>query len=679
MVTRTAGRIAWSLFAASAALSAAAVALSFATGHDELGAVAVALIAGIPFPGIGALIASRFPRNPIGWIFVAVGLFQAVETSSYQYGYYGLITDPGSLPLAGLAAWLSFWTWMPSLALLLTFLLLLFPDGRLPSARWRWAAWGAGAGIVLLLLGVGAGAAGIRPAELITEDIQGFSPAATITAAAGAVLVLVSAIASVVALIVRFRRSRGEEREQLKWMAFAGSLAFVGVAIQFTPASTAGGWFGFVVTNLIVVGILAVPVAAGIAILKYRLYAIDVVINKTVVFGLLAAFIAAVYVAIVVGVGALVGGTGNVVLSAIAAAVVAIAFQPVRRRAQRLANRLVYGRRATPYEVLSSLSDRLSESYSVDAVLPEMAAVIGEGMGASGARVWLAVGADLRPVAAWPANGVVQPPVHGHEALPDRAFEVRHRGEVLGAITVAMPPGEPLSGAQEKLMADVAAQAGLVLRNVRLVEELRESRRRIVAAQDERARKLERDLHDGAQQQLVALAVKQRLAASLVGSDGDRLRSLLEDLQAEAGEALETLRDLARGIYPPLLADRGLAEALGAQARKASIPVSLESSAIGRYPQEIESTAYFCCLEALANVAKYADASGAEIRLSARGDELVFEVIDDGRGFDPTAIRRGSGLQGMADRLDAIGGTLDVRSEIGVGTTVTGRLPVRAG
>ena len=176
----------------------------------------------------------------------------------------------------------------------------------------------------------------------------------------------------------------------------------------------------------------------------------------------------------------------------------------------------------------------------------------------------------------------------------------------------------------------------------------------------------------------MALAVKQRLAATVVRHDPDRAAEMLEELQTETAAALENLRDLARGIYPPLLADKGLAAALESQARKAAVPTTVESDGIGRYPQDVESALYFCCLEALQNVAKYTHATHAEVRLSANGDELAFEVLDDGDGFDPSAMRRGSGLQGMGDRLDAIGGTLEVRSQPGRGTTVTGRVSVGA-
>jgi signal transduction histidine kinase len=244
-------------------------------------------------------------------------------------------------------------------------------------------------------------------------------------------------------------------------------------------------------------------------------------------------------------------------------------------------------------------------------------------------------------------------------------------------------PGERLTPAEEHLAKDLASGAGLVLRNVRLteeirhrMEEIRESRTRIVAASDAERRRLERNIHDGAQQQLVALAVKVRLARGLAGRDPMKAGQLLEQTEAEVGQALEDLRDLARGIYPPLLADQGLVAALESQARRAPLPVRVEVEGIGRYSQEHEAAAYFCVLEALQNVAKYAAASKAIVRLTESDGVLTFEVEDDGAGFDPSARGYGTGMQGMADRLSALGGELRVRSAPGAGTRVTGRVPV---
>ncbi len=252
---------------------------------------------------------------------------------------------------------------------------------------------------------------------------------------------------------------------------------------------------------------------------------------------------------------------------------------------------------------------------------------------------------------------------------------MRDHGELLGALAVEMPASDPIGPTRQRLMRDLAAQAGLVLRNVRLIEELRDSRRRIVRAQDEERRRLERNLHDGAQQQLVALSVQLKLLEQQIERDPQEARSLATRLQSTTTSALEDLRDLARGIYPPLLADQGLVAALEAQARKAAVRTQIDAGDIGRYDRDIEAAVYFSTLEALNNVAKYADATNAHIRLARVDGQLIFEVTDDGRGFDPVATGYGTGLQGMTDRLEAIGGTLSIRSAAGEGTTVTGTVP----
>ncbi|MGZ4147940.1 MAG: histidine kinase, partial [Actinomycetota bacterium] len=440
---------------------------------------------------------------------------------------------------------------------------------------------------------------------------------------------------------------------------------------------------------LIVLGFgVAVPVSCGIAILKHGLYELDVVISKTVLYALLAAFFTAVYLAIVVGVGTAIGSSRNTFLTVLAAATIAVAFNPVRDRAKRLANRLVYGNRASPYEVLSEFSERVAGTYALEDVLPRMASLVGQGTGARDAVVWLRMGGELRPVATWGSSGEPAAVPMSNGELPaiteaSKVAAVSDRGELLGALTVTKASNDPLTVVEERLVEDLAAQAGLVLRNVRLteelranLEELRASRQRLVTAQDGERRRIERNIHDGAQQQLVALAVQARLTESLAGKDADRERELLRQLQRGLQEALDDLRDLARGIYPPLLADQGLHAALQAQARRSPIAVVVEADGIGRYPQEAEAAVYFCVLEALQNVAKYADASGAAVRLGGDESELRFEVRDDGLGFDTASTSYGTGLQGMADRLAALGGDLRVESSPGTGTTVTGAHPV---
>jgi signal transduction histidine kinase len=628
-------------------------------------------------PIIGVVLATRRTSNPIGWMFLIAGFFLGLGSFTQQYALRGLIVEPGSLPLVYGAAWVANWSWAIPVGVL-PLLFLLFPDGSLPSARWRWVAWLDATVITALTVGamVLAASEWSTPFSADAGDASGsLSSLSIITFGISFLLVLVCLPVSFVGLVARFRRARGEERLQLKW--FVTAAAFVAASFAVTGIFTG-------VELLSTFSLLFLYASIAISVLKYRLYDIDVVIGRAVVFTVLAAFITVVYIGLVVGVGTLVGNDRSPLLSAVAAAVVAVAFQPVRERARRLANRVVYGKRATPYEVLAGFAERASETYSTDDVLPRLVRVLAEGIGAERATVWLAVGSELRPASSWPAGATASPVLRrsgSDQELPafsdrERAFPVRHGGELLGAISVVTPVTEPLGPDRERLVSDVAAQTGLVLRNVRLIEDLRESRRRIVATQDVRAKALERNIHDGAQQQLVALAVKQRLAESLVDRDPAKAKSMLADIQTETHEALENLRDLARGIYPPLLADQGLAAALQAQARKSVVPVDVHADGIGRCSQEVESAVYFSCLEAMQNVAKYAHASHVTIDLEQAGASLWFAVVDDGVGFDVDATSYGTGLQGMADRLDAISGSLEVRSAPGEGTTIEGMVPL---
>jgi signal transduction histidine kinase len=262
--------------------------------------------------------------------------------------------------------------------------------------------------------------------------------------------------------------------------------------------------------------------------------------------------------------------------------------------------------------------------------------------------------------------------------LPDAEMSVPvvHQGELLGAISVKMPKGEPLRPAGQQLVADVASQAGLVLSNAGLIEDLRASRQRLVTAQDEARRRLERNLHDGAQQDLVAVAIKVRLGTD--AEDLTQAKEIFGELQTDTAAALENLRDIARGIYPPLLADLGLAAALSAQASKSPLPVTVDADGIGRFGQDTEAAVYFCCLEALQNTIKYAHATLAQICLQAQNGSLRFTVSDDGTGYDTRHTPTGSGLRNMADRLAALGGRLQVQSAPHHGTTVTGHLPAAA-
>jgi signal transduction histidine kinase len=704
---RVASWVAWAAWAITAASLAATIVISIVAKTDEtdLFTYTVAPVAVMGFATVGALIVSRRQGNRIGWLLCWVAFAFAFSGLAGAYARYALDEAVRLLPATTLAAWLNR-VGAPAVLLPLPLLFLLFPDGQVPSKRWRPVLWTLLAGIA-----VNIAAFGLTPGPLSSGFTEirsrvdnpiglplAWKGTVEAVATVAGLVVLLGGFVSAVALILRFRRSRGDERQQIKWLAYVGAAALIipltGLAIGLVrvvagihaPENDPIGNALFI--SFFVILMIGIPAACAIAAFKYRLYDLDIVVKKTVMFGLIALAITGVGLAAIALLPTFALGIGSDISlrSMLLGLALGLLVWPFRRFAGRIADRVVYGTRATPYEVLSEFSGRMAGTYSTDDVLPRMAEILGEGCGAERASVWLRVGTEIRLAASWPDEAEAGSPrirLIGDD-LPDfdgadHAFPVRHQGELLGVLTLAMPVTDPMNPARAKLARDVAAQAGLVLRNVRLIEELRASRQRLVTAQNEERQRIERNIHDGAQQQLVALSVQLRLAESMVGKEPEKERQLLHRLQAATAEALEDLRDLARGIYPPLLAEEGLVVAIESQARKSTTPVEVESKNLGRYPQHVEAAVYFCALEALNNVAKYADASRAHVRLTARDGALTFEVADDGVGFDPAETGYGTGLQGMADRLAAIGGDFEVRTRAGSGTTVTGTVPVREG
>jgi signal transduction histidine kinase len=690
----------------------------------KIGAYGFAAVAVVVYASVGGLIAARVPGNAIGWLLALEGLLLAVSMFLEQYGLRGLATAPGSLPAVRPISALGTSTQNMAVASLIV-LVLLFPGGRLPSRRWRPVLWIAIAAVMVSGFGQflqrgtviqGSLTNALSAAHVAFPNPYGVLPRNgwySDLLGVGALIGVIAALLTLISVFVRRRRASAELRQQLAWLAYVGALTLTFAALMILYSLATDDRDSLILNILFVLAfgtpIFGIPIACAVAVLRYRLYDLDVVVKKTVVAAVLAATFTAIYVLVVLGVGAATGRPGGNPLTFVAAALAAVLLQPVRTRAGQLADRLVYGRRATPYEVLSEFSEQIAGTYSTEDVLPRMARMLVEATGARRAEVWLRTASSEHLEAAWPsANGSAHATAMAAIAAPDgqgqamaapasgadaaapqaeepaggkddgiaRAFVVEHQGERLGALRITSSPREPLTPAGERLVRDVAAQAGLVLRNVALIDDLRSSRQRLVAAADEARRRLERNLHDGAQQRLVALRITLGLARQVAGSSSEEADELLAQTEQEAQEALEELRDLARGIYPPLLADLGLAAALEAQARKAALPVTVEAPGLGRYSQDIEAAVYFCVLEALQNVTKYAQARQARVTLRHDGRALAFTVGDDGRGFDQAATTMGTGVQGMADRLAALGGTLRVTSAPGHGTQVTGRVPV---
>ncbi|MFN8234143.1 MAG: histidine kinase [Actinomycetota bacterium] len=544
--------------------------LWLSTLGDRIGDPGMLLAFGL-FPVVGYLMATRRPDNSLSWIMLGIGAAMGLGSLADGYSAYAVGGGLGGRDLGLIAVALNGPLWIPVVVLPVTFLLLLFPDGHLPSPRWRWFARVLGASLVIayLTITLTPGRFGDEVAEFARFrnplGIEALRPVLNV-GMASLIMLPVGVIGSLVALIQRFRRSSGIERLQLRWLVSAGAV----VAILYTVAlliGFAGSWatsdqpaWMTALQNVAILSFGLIPVAIGVSVLRYHLFDIDVVINRAVLFGILAVFIAAVYVAIVVGVGALVGSRTDPIVSAAAAAAAALLFQPARRRARRLADRLVYGERAAPYEVLSEFSERLGNAYATEDLLPRMARALAGGTGAIRADVWIRVGDELVAEATWPEDAerpatIAASEDDAGEVGPHEMREpIRHDGALLGALSIVKRPGDPVTPTEEKLVRDVAAQAGLMMRNVALteqlrdhVEQLRASRQRLVNAQDEERRKLERNLHDGAQQQLVALSVKLRLAQGLVDRDPEATKAMLGELQTETGQAFDDLRDLARG------------------------------------------------------------------------------------------------------------------------------------
>jgi signal transduction histidine kinase len=630
----------------------------------------------IAFAIVGALIVWRRPRNRIGWVCCGIGVLWGVEEFVLGFYSYAVYAPHPPIPGTHLVAWLSGWIWILPVNLTFFFLPFLFPDGEPVSPRWWPLAWVALGGMAISITGATTGIAALSLPGQIIE--------------------LACAVLASCTLVIRYRRSGFEERQQIKWFAGASLLLAV-LTVAATIVSFVVYHNGYVVFNpvggiALPLGLAGLAAAIGISVLRYHLYDIGVFLRRSLVYAVLVALIGAIYLVLVVSIGTRIAPqttTADRAIPFVVAAILALIFQPVRSRLQRLANRLVYGKRATPYEVLANFSRGMSELYGDEDLTTRMARVLSEGTEADRAEVWLRVGDELRLAASWPAGaaGAASLRLESGEPppIPGAASEVpvRYQGELLGA--VAVMKREDMTPTETRLVNDLAHEAGLILKNERLtaelsqrLEELTISRRRLVTAQDTERRRIERNLHDGAQQDLIGLKLKLVAAQTMAATDPQQTQDMLQGLVTDVGNAVETLRELARGIYPAVLSDLGLAAALEAQARRSPLTVEVHADSLHRYPPEVEAAVYFCCLEALQNAIKHAQATTMVISVGESAGQLSFTAADDGQGIDVARARSGSGIQNMMDRMAALHGSLDLGTAPGGGTIVSGRLPVRA-
>ncbi len=535
-----------------------------------------------------------------------------------------------------------------------------------------------------------------------------------------AVVAGVFALVAIVGFFARCRAARtAHERARMQWVAWAvvvaGAISIV-VAVLHALVSWPEPVRGVAVATTVLIPLsLAFGASERIAV------RIDRLLVHTITLAGLAAMVAACYLLIVLGLGRTPTGDEQTLLglSMLAAAVAALLWIPVRERLTEVATRRVYGERHAPDEVLRTFGSRLTRALPLDELLLQLAESLKKTMALAVAEVWtrgtggleravsvpergpgrIAIGAEEEPVIARAGvSGVAWAKIWLPAVLEDdadvmRVAPITNSGELLGLIVVRRPGGAlQFSEADEQALTELARQVGLALHNVKLdsalqesldevrrqADELRASRTRIVEAGDAQRRAIERDLHDGAQQHLVALAVSVNLARQISDSDPEAAKGMLEQIGKDLQEAVQELRNLAHGIYPPLLMDRGLSEALSAAAGRAALPTGVEAEGIGRYAQQLEAAVYFCVLEALQNAAKHAG-PGSQASVSVREEEgaLLFDVVDDGAGFDTsTGAHHGHGFVNMSDRVGAIGGSIAVESSPGHGTRISGRIPL---
>ncbi len=706
--------------AATGGIALALLALACAVallGHvDEprvnVGFGLTSLALGAALGAVGCLLLGIRRGNVLGPLLTLAGGGLVAEFAFREYAYRGL-------PHAAAAAWAGLALDPLFFPVSIALILFFFPGVRV-AARWTWVLVG---GLALMATQVAVHALRSGPLEDETYGYwvpwDGVLPTdAPVDAILDALIVagILLLVAAVVTLLLRYVRADPDVRQRLKPLALAATIAVVCLALQLVPGLRDVATLAFVLALS-----AGFPIALAVGALRYRVWDFDPILVRTLVYGTLAAFVTVIYVAVVVGLSALSGARlrDNVAVSVAATALVAVSFGPVKQRIEHAARRLVYGVRASPYEALAALPHRLAEVPAVDEVLTSTAEALAQGLGVAAARVRAFVSGTTRE--AWSPSPPRSSPPQSSSAVGGSSsavggsasssavggltvVEVRHLGAVVGDVAVATWPDRQLSAADRSLLVDLAAQAGPALRGVALAAELearlvdlRASRQRLVSAQVQERRRLERDIHDGAQQQLVALAVAiqaaERLLDDVIGGnapledrrqDVERARTALYEAARQVQACIDDLRELARGVYPPVLAARGLVAALRARARTGGISVTHTPALDGlRFAADVELAVYFACLEAMQNVAKHAPGAAARLVLDYDGGVLSFVLSDDGPGFDGrevdgsgvgssggAAAGRGSGLVAMADRVGAAGGSVTVHAAPGAGTTV---------
>ncbi len=687
MNEQSARRLSWSIVALSVLLVFGGLALSV-LAQRAAGTEAIfshqffTPLLTITYCGVGALVASRHPRNPIGWMFCATGLLSAVNMLSAGYALYALAAAPAaSLPGAALARWLSSWIWLPNVLLPITFLLLLFPDGKLVSPRWRSVALAAGVGSVVFTLSIA-----LHPGPLDSFGITEANPlglaigeeSTSILMALAVPLLLVGIVGSIASLGVRFRNARGIERAQLKWLAFAGLIVLVANVLGSIPWLIWGDnpmmrELSIIITDITIVSIVA---AAGIAMLRHQLWDIHLLINRTLVYAALTTCVVAIHIVIVGAASVLLQSGGSWLVSLLGTGIVAVSFQPLRERLQHGVNRLMYGERDDPYVVLGRLSQRLEMVTASQSVLPTIAETVADAFKLPYAAIALREGEQF-VIAAECARS---PAFSRSVTVELESLPLIYQLETIGQMILApRAPGEPFSPPDRRLLESLARQAGIAAYNVRLTQDLQRSRERLVTTREEERRRLRRDLHDELGPIIAAMLFRLDVIYNLAEQDAHNVKKTAMELKAQMQGVLADIRRIAYDLRPPALDELGLVGALkeyiASHNQVPGLQITLEApEAPPPLPAAVEVAAYRIALEAITNVRRHAKAQHCSVRLSFSGD-LCLEVSDDGGGL-PDQVRAGVGLTSMRERAEELGGTCRTETLPQGGTEVRVWLPL---
>ena len=663
---------AWACFGAVVGVCALSAALALASTSASSGDWGFSLLVipiAVTSAALGVLVRLRRPDNVIGWLLLANGLSLASLSLAWPYAYYGAVSHPGSLPGA---SWAALWNeigW-PGIYVFLMAIAFVFPDGHLPSRRWRWVAIATLISYVGLELGFALHPGHFdQPFEHLSKPTPSYPSSLEFIWIPFYIGVLASLFAAFFAVRGRLHRAEGTERLQLLWFTYAALLIPLALVINVLAGLVAGGGTDIVTGIVIFAMLIAIPAAVAIGILRYRLFDIELVINRTLVYGTLTLCIVLVYLAIVSGLNALISQRG--IAGVLAAGLVAAGFQPLRVRLQRRADRWVYGDRADPYAALTRLGDRLQGTLAPDEVVQTVVASVAEALRVRYAAIEFDRDGNVETAAT-----------HGESGSGElRRLPLIYNGETVANLVVQAQAGRQLTAPDERLLNDLAQHAGPAVHAVRLNADLQHSRERLVAAREEERRRLRRDLHDGLGPALAGMALKLDAARNRAGDPN--VDQILGELRGETQDAIADVRRVVYELRPPALDELGLVGALREQGlRLSGHDVTGESDLTVRVdapemlptlPAAVEVAAYRIATEALTNVVRHASARRCTVRLSVN-EHLEIEVSDDGSGIGKSIP--GVGLSSMRERADELGGSCSVAAANGGGTVVRAELPL---